>query len=179
MFKSSIATLIQMHQNVFEDVNRDFDNLKDPADYSMLNYSKILDDMCEYLSGYFKYSESGDTKYADKLFQSTHKFYDEMFTNDKYRRNVSLSEIKSITEDFLAGTKKLQNMLERDYSSTEMEGMCKMSDNQYRKLIKVFTDDVKIYRYLASRHNKLFRSSIDPQLYNAFLDESTPVIHKK
>ena len=58
MFKSSIAELIKSNKSVFEDINNAFDTHTDNADYTILDYNKILTDMCDYINGYFKYKEN-------------------------------------------------------------------------------------------------------------------------
>lgn len=178
MFESSIPELISDNKSLFEDVNNSFDTNTDKADYTILNYNKILSDMCDYLEGYFKYKENGEEQYADKLLTSTHKFYDDMFTKVEYRMPFRLTDMKGINEEFLVNTKKLQSLLESDEGkSTEEKSMVKMADNQYRKLMKVYRDDVQIYLYLATRNSR-FSKNISPKLYSAFEDETTPVIHK-
>ena len=178
MFKSSISEIIKNSKEIFEDINRTFDNHTDTADYTILNYNKILTDMCDYIEGYFKYKEAGEEQYADKLMSSTHKFYDEMFTNIKYRTPFRLSDMKDINEQFLVNTKKLQSLLETDAEkSAEENAILKMTDNQYRKLMKVYKDDSQIYLYLLTRNSR-FSKTISPELYAAFENKDTPVIHR-
>lgn len=179
MFESSIPELISDNKSLFEDVNNAFDTNTDKADYTILNYNKILSDMCDYLEGYFKYKENGEEQYADKLLSSTHRFYDDMFTKVEYRMPFHLNDMKGINEEFLVNTKKLQSLLESDddEKSIEENSMIKMTDNQFRKLMKVYKDDAQIYLYLATRNGR-FSKPINAQLYSAFEDESTPVIHK-
>ena len=50
MFKSSIAELIKSNKSVFEDINNAFDTHTDNADYTILDYNKILTDMCDYIN---------------------------------------------------------------------------------------------------------------------------------
>ena len=178
MFKSSISEIIKNSKEVFEEINRAFDTHTDNADYTILNYNKILNDMCDYIEGYYRYKEVGEEQYADKLMSSTRKFYDEMFTNIKYRTPFRLSDMKDINEQFLVNTKKLQALLENDNEkSAEENAMLKMTDNQYRKLTKVYKDDAQIYLYLVTRNSR-FSKSISPELYSAFENKDTPVIHR-
>lgn len=178
MFKSSIAELIKSNKSVFEDINNAFDTHTDNADYTILDYNKILTDMCDYINGYFKYKENGEEQYADKLMSSTHHFYDEMFTNIKYRTPFRLTDMKDINEKFLVNTKKLQALLDTDVEkSTEENSMLKMTDNQYNKLMKVYRDDSQIYLHLLGRNTR-FTKPLPTHLYAAFNDYSTPVIHR-
>lgn len=178
MFKSSISDTVRNSRDVFEDFNRNYDNAKDPAEYTILDYGKITSDMCDYIEGYFKYKENGDEKYADKLMASTHKFYDDMFTDIKYRKPFNLPDMRDINEEFLANTKKLQALLEADYDSgTEQYSILKMTDNQFNKLMKVYRDDAKIYIWLSTKYTPLCRS-LDSRLIQAYENKNTPVIHK-
>jgi hypothetical protein len=178
MFKSSISDTVRNNRDTFEDVNRKYDNIKDDAEYTILDYGKITSDMCDYIEGYFKYKENGDEKYADKLIASTHKFFDDMFTDVKYRKPFNLIDMKQINEEFLANTKKLQTLLEADYKSgSEEYAILKMTDNQYNKLMKVYRDDVRIYIWLSTRYTP-FTKSLEPRLIQAFENKNTPVIHK-
>ena len=177
MFTSSIADLIKHNKSIFEDINRSFDTHTDNADYTILDYNKILTDMCDYLEGYYKYKENGEEQYADKILSSTHKFYDVMFTDIKYRKPFRLSDFKSINEEFLVNTKKLQSLMETELEGYEEDAMLRMADNQYKKLMKVYKDDTQIYLYLLSRNSR-FSRSITAELYSAFENEDTPVIHR-
>jgi len=177
MFKSSISEIIKHSKEIFEDINRAFDNHTDKAEYTILNYNRILTDMCDYIEGYYRYKEAGEEQYADKLMSSTHKFYDEMFVNIKYRTPFRLSDMKDINEKFLVNTQRLQSLLEKDTSSLEEDTILKMTDNQYRKLMKVYRDDSQIYLYLVTRNSR-FSKTISPELYSAYENKDTPVIHR-
>lgn len=178
MFKSSISEMIKHNKMIFEDINRSFDNHTDDAEYTILDYNKILTDMCDYLEGYYRYKENGEEQYADKILSSTHKFYDTMFTEIRYRKPFRLTDMKKINEEFLANTKKLQSLMDVDSEkSNEEDAMLRMTDNQYKKLMKVYRDDAQIYLYLISRTNR-FSHSISAELYAAYTNEETPVIHK-
>lgn len=178
MFESSIGDVIRDNRSLFEDINRNYDNAKDPAEYTILDYGKITGDMADYIEGYFKYKENGDNKYADKLMSSTHKFYDDMFTDIKYRKPFNLPDMKEINEEFLKNTKRLQALLEADYKfGSEEYSILKMTDNQYNKLMKVFKDDAKIYVWLSTRYTPLSKT-LDQRILQAFENKNTPVIHK-
>ena len=86
--------------------------------------------------------------------------------------------MKDINEQFLVNTKKLQSLLETDTErSSEENAILKMTDNQYRKLMKVYKDDSQIYLYLLTRNSR-FSKTISPELYSAFENKDTPVIHR-
>lgn len=181
MYKSSIGPLIEKHKALFETVNdREIKiNAQHDVEYSILNYKKILSDMCEYVQGYFDYKKQGEDKYAGKLLDSTHKFYDEMFNDVRYRTTISLYDMKRINQEFIAGTKQLQDKIDIDTDLlSEEQAVIIMTDNQYKKLMKVYKDDVAIYCWLTSKESKVFNTGINEDLRRAFLDKSTPVIHQ-
>ena len=182
MFKSSIGNLIKQSKSLFEQINEKNMNVadKDDVQYSILNYKKILEDMTEYVKGYFDYKEQGEETYAGKLITSTHKFYDEMFTNIKYRTTITLYDMKRINQEFIAGTQSLQEMLENDDVTIDAEGRAflTMTDNQYKKLMKVYKDDGDIYRWLVTKKSKFFNNGIPDQLRRSFNDKAAPVMHQ-
>lgn len=182
MFNSCIKDLIIKNKNLFEDVNRDYTKAEYSKDekFTILDYRKIFDVMYEYVTGYFNYKRNGEEKYSDRVFTSTHRLYDSMFSNPSYRKEISLFEMKDISKEFLTGTKKIQDLVDQDYDpSSEQYAILKLTDNQYRKLMKVFTDDMKIYLWLSTRDSTTSSYPISDELLNAFVDQTTPVIHRK
>lgn len=182
MFNSCIKDLIIKNKNLFEDVNRDYTKAEYSNDekFTILDYHKIFDVMYKYVTGYFNYKRKGEEKYSDRVFTSTHRLYDSMFSNPSYRKEISLFEMKDISKEFLTGTKKIQDLVDQDYDpSSEQYAILKLTDNQYRKLMKVFTDDMKIYLWLSTRNSTTSSYPISDELLNAFVDQTTPVIHRK
>ena len=52
--------------------------------------------------------------------------------------------------------------------------------NVYIKISsEVFTDDMKIYLWLSTRNSTTSSYPISDELLNAFVDQTTPVIHRK
>ena len=96
MFNSCIKDLIIKNKNLFEDVNRDYTKAEYSNDekFTILDYRKIFDVMYEYVTGYFNYKRKGEEKYSDRVFTSTHRLYDSMFSNPSYRKEISLFEMK-------------------------------------------------------------------------------------
>lgn len=182
----SMKDFIIKNKNLFENVAKQRERIKpsDDVQYTILNYETIISNMCEFVEGYMEYVKSGKTTYAGKVISTTHTFYDNMFSNDKkYRKTISLYDMKDINESFLVETKRLQSLLE-DYSEYEditMEGkaLLKMTDNQYRKLSKVYRDDMQIYLWLITYKNSDSSFNISDKLYEDFMDKTTPVMHKK
>lgn len=180
----SIKDFILKNKTLFEDVAKDYENIdhKHDTKYSILNYDKILSEMIEYVKGYVKYSDTGDDKYSGKIISSTFGFYNNMFSDIKYRTVITLHDFKSNTKSFLEKTKELQSLLETysdDCGRTELCSLCAMTDKQYRKVSKVYADDMKIYLWLISSNSKIFKKDISPELKQHFHDKSTPVMHVK
>ena len=165
----------------FEDVAKSIYTSTNPKKYSMLDYEGIIDKMCKYIEGYVDYKASGDKKFNGKVLSTTRTFYDNMFNDKKYRKVLKLKEIQDSHKQFLISTKKLQSLLEKyidkqDYDY-ELQQLITMSNNQYKKLSKVYKDDMDIYRWQATIDSKLYSYPIPATTRANFYDINTPVIH--
>lgn len=191
--KLNTQLFVEKHRNMFEDVARQYDDVKDlngPQKYSILNYGKILDMICEYMTGYINYKEKGNNEYSDKVLSQTIYLYNTMFTDKKCRTKIELSQMTDINRSFLEGTKKLQTLLDEQTKllqtkegpdAEELNKMIMLTNNQYGKLSKVYHDDMSIYLWLISSKSKikfLNRYNIDSKLRVDFNDKHTPVMHK-
>ena len=191
--KLNTQLFVEKHRNMFEDVARQYDDVKalnGPQKYSILNYGKILDMICEYMTGYINYKEKGNNEYSDKVLSQTIYLYNTMFTDKKYRTKIELSQMTDINRSFLEGTKKLQTLLDEQTKllqtkegpdAEELNKMIMLTNNQYGKLSKVYHDDMSIYLWLISSKSKikfLNRYNIDSKLRVDFNDKHTPVMHK-
>ena len=191
--KLNTQLFVEKHRNMFEDVARQYDDVKDlngPQKYSILNYGKILDMICEYMTGYINYKEKGNNEYSDKVLSQTIYLYNTMFTDKKYRTKIELYQMTDIKRAFLEGTKKLQTLLDEQTKllqtkegpdAEELNKMIMLTNNQYGKLSKVYHDDMSIYLWLISSKSKikfLNRYNIDSKLRVDFNDKHTPVMHK-
>lgn len=180
----SIKSFVKSNANLFEDVSKGYKNARDVDDvqYSMLNYSKILNEMAEYIEGYIDYKEKGNKNYSGKVLQTTEFFYSKMFDDKKkYRRLVTLEDIRGTAAEFLKDSKNLQVVMENaskyDDSDDELRQLISLTDNQYRKLSKVYKDDMKIYMWLSTSKSPIRRRTISADLRTDFKDKTTPVLH--
>ena len=183
-FKLSTRGFVEANRNLFEEVSKKYKNMKNihNVEYTILNYEKILSEMCDFVEGYITYSTKEDKKYKDKVLSITKNFYNTMFTDPKYRKRIVLEDFVDISKSFLEGTKKLQTImescLESEYVSYEMKSLITMTDNQYKKVSKVYKDDMNIYLWLNSYDSKFFKHCISDSTRRAFADRKTPVMHK-
>ena len=169
---------IKMHEDLFMDTQDKYKYSisRNTKMYTILNYKKIFEDMCEYLEGYLDYYNSDDDKYENKVISSTAKYYDSFFTDKKYRMDFVLHDIYDIKKDFLEGTKDLQEvLLKLSANEGELHSMTILTNNQYGRLSKVFNDDMQIWKML-----------IDTPAYHPtaedrrkFSNPNTPCIHEK
>lgn len=180
----AIKSFVKANQSLFEDVASKYKNAKDSDDvqYSMLNYSKILNEMAEYIEGYIDYKEKGNKNFSGKVLQTTEFFYSNMFEDKKkYRRIVSLDDMRETAAEFLKDSKNLQTVMENaskyDDSDAELRQLINLTDNQYRKLSKVYKDDMRIYMWLSTSKSPIYRRPISADLRTDFKDKTTPVIH--
>lgn len=158
----------------------------DETDYTILNYTKILNDMVAFIEGYIKYKEEGDNRFASKVLDTTINFYDKMFNDTSYRKIITLHMFGDINEDFLRETAVLQDLfikcdeLAESSFDHELEQLMIVTKKQYSKISKVFSDDIKIYLWLTSRGSviKTPYSVLPGDLMYAFNNKSTPVMHE-
>lgn len=168
---------VKMNRTLFEDVQAKYDNpINTNQKYTILNYRRILNDLCDYLEGYIDYCESDKRTYGNnQVLAKTAKFYDSMFRDKKYRTEITLGDFSDLCEDYLEGTKDLQNMLVSiEQKDNELHAMVIMTNNQYRKIAKVFHDDYELWFWL--RTGKREPSA---KLRGDYKNKSTPVMHKK
>lgn len=182
----STRLFVAENKKIFEDVAKDYkiSSRYRIAKYTILDYRKILDELCAFVRGYYDYKQKNDDKYKNKVFESTRAFYNKMFTDDdKYRKEISLPQMKDINKGFLEGTKKLQDLLEeyipKSKDDIEFHRVLIMTDNQYRKISKVYRDDMEIYLWLATDGSTVYEHHIPAKLRADYLDTSTPVMHPK
>lgn len=184
-----ITKFVADNQNKFEQVAKDYDKgvtqikVRDSSTYSILNYEKILGEMCDYLEGYMNYKAKGTKEYEGKVLQMSGKFYDSFFSEkSKYRKSIHLVEFQDINKNFLIQTKKLKKMIEelmnQEDAPSEVKQLAKMSDNQYRKIAKVYRDDMDIYLWLCTQDSKIFKFTISSTTRDNFNNANTPVMHK-
>lgn len=182
----SSKSYVKNMMNKFEDVAESRENQKmDPRVFTILNYDKILDEMCQYVKGYIEYKEKGSDKYKGQVMGNTIQFYNRMFTDTKkYRRKMYLSDMKDIITDFLKRTKDLQKVMEDHVDECsvdpEMKILLELTDNQFKKVSKVNKDDVEIYFWLlyeGTHKNYDHKYDLPTSLKVAYNTPTTPVIH--
>lgn len=169
-------------KDLFEQTAKTVVRTKVVKKYTMLNYEDILDKMCEYIESYNEYKRDGDDKYRGKVLNITKTYYDSIFTDDKYRKKLTLKDMSNVPGVFLKKTKALQTLLEKycdkqdqDY---ELQQILIMTNNQYKKLSKVYKDDMEIFMWLATKDSHIVNEhTIPAQMRLNFYDPSTPVIH--
>ena len=144
------------------------------GEHSVLNYTKILEEMIKYLKGYREYKSSGEKTYKHKVLESTYAFYNKMFESDKYRKKISLSEFPELNYKFIEKSKELNAFIRQMKKSVDNEtlNVARVTEKQYKKLAKVNHDDMLLYMWLTSNR------SISQELRVYYNDPTTPVMHK-
>lgn len=183
--KLAMKDFVVTNKDLFEDVAKTYKpaTKRSLIKYTQLNYRIILKEMVEFVKGYIEYKEKGTRQYSGKVIGSAKSFYDGMFINkSKYRKKLTLADIKDSYADFLKGTKELQDLLEanteRALADPEFNALITMTNNQYRKVSKVCRDDMQIYLWLSTEGSAI-EYHISSKLRVDFIDETTPVIHPK
>lgn len=187
---NKIADAISDNKNLFEEVARRqasaISTNKRYTKYTILNYKKMLDEMCEFIDGYVSYKDKDGETYRGKVLSTTVHFYEQMFINGgkAYRMDFDITQMNDITSDYLKGSQRLQKLIET-YSSDaykddkELVSLVALTEKQYLKLMKVYKDDMQIYLYLVSKDAKHLRKQLTDRLMNDYKNKSTPVIHEK
>ena len=181
----STRRCVENNRNLFEDVAKGFVNAKDMyrTEYSILNYEMILDQMIQFIDGYVEYANDNTKQYEGKVLAVTRNFFNSMFIDKKkYRKKINLDEFVEINKRYLEKTKQLQSIIERylkDGSiSRELDSLLRLTDNQYKKIAKVYRDDMKIYLWLTSSNSKFFAYHLDESTRSEFSNKNSPVMHK-
>lgn len=179
-----IPKFIDANKNLFTAVNDKYKNIHDKDDvlYTVLNYPKILTEMCEFFEGYLEYKDKGDSKYAGKVLNTAALMYDKMFSNTSiYRKDISLNEFKAYNVSYLKLSKRLNDLLDKakDSKDNEVVQLVYLTNNQYRKVAKVYKDDMNIYLWIISANSKIYNKPISQDLKRNFMNKATPVMHKK
>lgn len=182
---NDIATskFVADNQNMFEKVAKEHERnkIKNNGDYTVLNYKQILTEMIKYVDGYKSYKKKGDDKYKSKVLDTTISFYNNMFTDTKYRKRIMLNEFPELNKDFLVLTKELQSKLVQEIDEAkidnELNQILLLTNNQYKKLSKVCKDDMDIFLWLLSIETPAVKHDIPVSLKVAYNDKTTPVIH--
>ena len=144
------------------------------GEHTILNYTKILDEMIKYLKGYREYKSSGEKTYKHKVLESTYTFYNKMFESDKYRKKIAISEFPDLNYKFIERSKELNAFIRAMKKSVDNEtlNVARVTEKQYKKLAKVNHDDMMIYMWLTTNQ------SISSELRVYYNDPTTPVMHK-
>ena len=181
----STRKCVENNRNLFEDVAKGFVNAKDMyrTEYSILNYEMILDQMIQFIDGYVEYANDNTKQYEGKVLAVTRNFFNSMFIDKKkYRKKINLDEFVEINKRYLEKTKQVQSIIERylkDGSiSRELDSLLRLTDNQYKKIAKVYRDDMKIYLWLTSSNSKFFAYHLDESTRSEFSNKNSPVMHK-
>lgn len=175
---SEIKDYILKQKDLFTDVQKTkTDGLASSSrigKHSVLNYPKLVEDMIKYLAGFKDYKMKSEKSFKHKVLSSTYSFYNDMFTLDKYRKTISLSEFSELNYKFIEKTKELQSVLS-DLSKSvdnEVRNIVEVSEKQYKKIGKVNRDDMLTYMWLVGN------VPISQQLKAYYNDPQTPVMHK-
>lgn len=204
---NAVVTYINSMKNEFEDTARiyaDIDKLYDKK-YTILDYEKIINEVIEYCESYCEYcnnKNTNSTDYSDKIVPITKVFYAQMFDNTdarkkvsnpytrkydsnngckcKYRHIISITDFSDIMEKYLECSKRLKETIDKLNESNDKNTLelAYMTNNQYRKLGKVFKDDILIYRWISSTGSTIFKVELDDKLLAAYVDRTTPVMHQ-
>lgn len=184
----STRKCVESNKSLFEDVANGFVDAKDmfQVKYEILNYPLILDEMIQFVDGYVEYAKDNNKQYEGKVLTISRNFYDSMFRDKKkYRKKIDLSEFKDINRQYLEKTKRLQTVIEKYIDknkdsriSNELNSLIILTNNQYKKIAKVYKDDMKIYLWLTTAKSAFFAYHLDESTRSEYNNKNSPVMHK-
>ena len=151
--------------------------------YIILDYKKILNTINNNLDGYIDYKKSGEKAVWDNnILDTVVKLYNSFFDDiKKYRGVIQFKEFKDVTSDFLDGTNKLKEKLDKysDMSkySGNVKAVLKLTDNVYKRLCKYQNMDMKIYLFEVGINAGIV-SSLPKNAYDGYNDMDCPCMHK-
>lgn len=187
---NKIRMIISNNKGIFTDVARGVNRFDKSVNevYNVLDYGNILNMMCEFVEGYVKYKKSDDKEFDGSVLKTSKRFYDAMFSNDfelkkKNRRVIELHEFRDMNRNFLEGTEKLTNLIDKiesdeDECYGELLTLVIMTQRQYEKIAKVHKSDCEIYLWLISKNSKFgVKKDISSTLMSHFKNPETPVMH--
>lgn len=175
---------VDANRNLFEQVNNAYIDAKTlfKVQYIILDYIKIVDSLCAYLDDYMSYAAEGSDKFKDRVLPTTRNLYERMFVDREYKKIINIEDFKADNYEFLVKSKNLKDrlvgILSNEKTTGEMNSIVRMTDNQYKKLMKVYHDDMKIYLWIVSSNSTHFKYNLDDKVKNAFMNKRTPVMHK-
>lgn len=178
----TIQSFVKDNSDLFEKIvlSNDRKTYNDGDVYNILDYQRILAMIGEYVTGYVAYRDKKEDSFeSSKIIEKTKKFYDSLFSESGYRRKFNLPEMPEINKQYLILSNELKKVLvqmiatndnERDL---ELETFIQLTSNQYKKLSKVYKDDMKLWLWLS------FLCDCSEDLKKAHRNNNTPVIHKE
>lgn len=196
---NAIKSFVGVNQSLFDKVNKEYSEVRDINDepFSMLNYEKMFTHMIDFIDGYINYVTNGVEKFHGKELAGAVNFYNMMFTNiEEYRKEVLLTNISDINKTFLELSNnllkkmdELEKLIDDDEENgtlsfskkNEIRSFYELANNQYKKISKVYKDDMEIVLWLKGERSRLSsifkRYPIDSELRIKYSDVRTPVIH--
>lgn len=189
MIGDKIKKFISDNSKLFEDAaeeNKRNTTKNYPKDmiFTRLNYSKILNELCDYVSSYKKYKDEGSERYKGRVLDTTLQHY-KKYTVDKvtYRENFVLTEFYQKNIEFLQLTKQLKELLEEnaDTDSEEFKQVLLLTENEYNRIASIYRDDTSLWLWLIRHDNSFVRNKPDcpKRLVKDFNDGNKPCMHRK
>lgn len=190
--KADVKGFVMEKRRSFEQLAKEYraNDVKDASKYSILNYTKIMNETVEYVQGFFDYVRDGKTEYLSKVLGLTLEHYGKMTTDPKYRVVMDLKSMEPMNVTYLEKTKALLDLCDQmakyaddpvnevPYTTKKVVSeMIALTDNHFRRVSKIHSDDTDIRLWLLSRHNKYLKSDISSRQMADFMDKATPVMH--
>lgn len=185
-----IKKFISDNSKLFEDAARENErdhikNFQKDKLFSRLNYSKILNEMCDYVTSYKQYKDNGTERYKGKVLDTTLQHYKKYMTDKvTYRKDFVLSDFSDEHVEFLQLTKRLKEILQEnaDTDSPEFKQVLLLTENEYNKIAHVYHDDTSLWLWLLSYDNTMSdkpKRDCPSRLKSDFYNRNAPCMHRK
>lgn len=153
--------------------------------FKILDYTKILNLITQYMRQYVTYLHTEKDKYKDRILGLTQAFYDSLFKKEEYKKEVSIQEFKDEIDAFINGTKGFQTVIKEvehecccDCAmAKECEHMVTISVNEYLKIGRVFRTDLNLYNSIRKSGSKVYNEPFTSEQSYVFSNEETPCMH--
>ena len=187
-FKSDeIGEFIASMKKEIIEASDSYINIKDKYNkkFIILDYSKILALLTEYMKQYSEYLHTEKNKYKDRIIGSTTNFFNTLSTKGEYKKEISIGDFKQEIESFVDRTKAFQTVIKEIEKhcccdcdmAKECENMITLAVNQYIKIGNVFRTDLNLYDSIRTSGSKSFNKPFTSEQSYAMFNEKTPCMH--
>lgn len=153
--------------------------------FKILDYTKILTLLTEYMRQYAEYMHTEKDKYKDRILGLTESFYNTLFKKEEYKKEIYIGDFKDEITAFVDGTQGFQKVIkEIEHEcccdcemAKECERMIKMSVNEYIKIGNVFRTDLNLFDSIRTSGSRVTAKGFTSEQHYVLFNEKYPCMH--